>query len=85
MAQWSERSPCTSEIPGSLMLLVKFLNVSRAQCSTHAKRVTQHSAESRGFSSSAPVSPHKEVDRVGWEKHTWSSKISIIVKISCLH
>ena len=29
------------------------------------KRVSQHSAESRGFSPGAPVSSHKEVDRVG--------------------
>ena len=27
-----------------------FLNVTRAQCSTHVKRVSQHSGESRGFS-----------------------------------
>ena len=35
------------------------------QCSTHVKRVSQHSAESRGFSPGAPVSSHREVDRVG--------------------
>ena len=32
---------------------------------THVKRVSQHSAESRGFSPGAPVSSHREVDRVG--------------------
>ena len=41
------------------------LNVTRTQCSTHVKRVSQHSAESRGFSPGTPVSSHREVDRVG--------------------
>ena len=41
------------------------LNVTRTQCSTHGKRVSQHSAESRGFSPGAPFSSHREVDRVG--------------------
>ncbi len=49
MAQWSERSPFTSEVAGSI-LSENFLNVARTQCSTHVKRVSQHSAESRGFS-----------------------------------
>ncbi len=31
----------------------------------HVKRVSQRSAESRGFSPGAPVSSHREVDRVG--------------------
>ncbi len=44
---------------------INFLNVTRTQCSTHVKRVSQHSAESRGFSPGAPVSSHREVDRVG--------------------
>ncbi len=35
------------------------------QCSTHVKKVSQHSAESRGFSPGTPVSSHREVDRVG--------------------
>ena len=64
VAQWSGRSPFTSEVAGSI-LSENFLNVTRAQCSTHVKRVSQHSAESRGFSPSAPVSSHREVDRVG--------------------
>ncbi len=64
VAQWSERSPFTSEVAGSL-LSENFLNVTRAQCSTHVKRVSQHSAESRGFSPGTPVSSHREFDRVG--------------------
>ena len=64
VAQWSERSPFTSEAAGSI-LRENFLNFTRAQCSTHVKRVSQHSAESRGFSPGAPVSSHKEVDRIG--------------------
>ena len=64
MAQWSEHSPFTSEVVGSI-LSEKFLNVARTQCSTHVKRVSQHSAESRGFSLGTSVSSHREVDRVG--------------------
>ncbi len=64
MAQWSERSPFTSEVAGSI-LSGNVLNATRTQCSTDVKRVSQHSAESRGFSPGAPVSSHKEVDRVG--------------------
>ena len=64
VAQWSVRSPFTSEVAGSI-LSENFLNVTRTQCSTHAKRVSQHSAESRGFSPGTPVSSHREVDRVG--------------------
>ena len=63
-AQWSERSPFTSEVAASI-LSENFLNVTRSQCSTHVKRVSQHSAESRGFSPGTPVSSHREVDRVG--------------------
>ena len=44
---------------------VDFLNVTRTQCSTHVKKVCQHSGESRGFSPGTPVSSHREVDRVG--------------------
>ena len=62
VAQWSERSPFTSEIAGPI-LRENFLNVTRTQCDV--KRVSQHSAESRGFSPGAPVSSHREVDRVG--------------------
>ncbi len=64
VAQWSERSPFTSEVAGSI-LSENVLNVTRAQYSTHVKRVSQHSAESRGFSPGTPVSSHREVDRVG--------------------
>ena len=64
LAQWSEHSPFTSEVAGS-NLRENFLNVTRSQCFTHVKRVSQHSAESRGFSPGAPVSSHREVDRVG--------------------
>ena len=41
VAQWSERSPFTSEVAGSI-LSENFLNVTRAQFSTHVKRVSQH-------------------------------------------
>ena len=64
VAQWSERSPFTSEAAGSI-LSENFLNVTRTQCFTHVKRASQHSAESRGFSPGAPVSSHRKVDRVG--------------------
>ena len=64
LSQWSERSPFTSEVAASI-LSENFLNVTRTQCSTRMKRVSQHSAESRGFSPGAPVSSHREVDRVG--------------------
>ncbi len=58
--KWSERSPFTSEAAGSI-LRENFLNVTRTQCSTHAKRVSQHSAEIRGFSPGAPVSSHRKL------------------------
>ncbi len=64
VAQWSVRSPFTSEVAGWI-LSKNFLNVTRTQCSTHVKRVSQHSAKSCGFSLGAPVSSHREVDRVG--------------------
>ena len=64
VAQWSERSPFTSEVAGSI-LSENFLDVTRSQCSTHVKRVSQHSAESRGFFPGTPVFFHREVDRVG--------------------
>ena len=48
VAQWSKRSPFTSEVAGSI-LSENFLNVTRTQCSTHVKKVCQRSAESRGF------------------------------------
>ena len=64
VAQWSERSPFTSEVAGSI-LSENFPNVTRTQYSANVRRVSQHSAESRGFSPGAPVSSHREVDRVG--------------------
>ncbi len=64
VAQWSERSPFTSEVAGSI-LSENFLNVTQTQCSTHVKKVCQRSAESRGFSPGTPVSSQREVDRVG--------------------
>ena len=45
--------------------MVRALDLALDQCSTHVKRVSQHSAESRGFSPGTPVSSHSEVDRVG--------------------
>ncbi len=57
VAQWSERSPFTSEVADSI-LRENFLNVTRTQCSTHVKRVSQ-------FSPGTPVSSHREVDRMG--------------------
>ena len=53
----------TFEVAAGLILSENVLNVTRTQCSTHVKRVNQHSAESRGFSPGAPVSSHKIVDR----------------------
>ncbi len=47
-----------------MILRENFLNVARTQCFTHVKRVSQHSAESRGFSPGAPVSSHRKVDRL---------------------
>ena len=63
VAQWSERSPFTSEVTGSI-LSENFLNATRSQCSTNVKRVSQHSAESRGFSPGTSVSSHREL--TGW-------------------
>ena len=65
VAQLSERSPFTSEAAGSI-LRENFLNVTRTKSFTYVKTVSQHSAQSRGFSPGAPVnSCHREVDRVG--------------------
>ena len=52
-------------VVASSILSENVFNVPRTQCSTHVKRVSQHSTESRGFSPGAPVSSHREVDRVG--------------------
>ena len=40
------------------------ISVTRGQCFTHMKRVSQHSAESRGFSPGAPVPPTRKL--TGW-------------------
>ncbi len=56
------------QVAGSI-LSENVLNVSQTQCSTHVKRVSQHSAESHGFFPGAPVSSHREVDRMCWGKH----------------
>ncbi len=61
VAQWSERSSFTSEVAGSI-LSENFLSVTRAQCSTHVKRVSQHSAESRGFFPGTPEQPEETHD-----------------------
>ena len=63
MVQWSKHSPFTSEVTGPI-LSENVLKVTQTKCSTHVKRVRQHSAESRGFSPGAPVSSHEELDRV---------------------
>ena len=60
MVQWSERSPFISEVADSI-LNENILNVTRAQCSTHVKRISHHSAE--GFSPGTPTTPvssHRE-------------------------
>ncbi len=62
VAQWSEHSPFISEVAGSI-LSENVLNVTRTQCSIHVKRVSQCSAENRGFSPGAPVSSNRE----GWQ------------------
>jgi hypothetical protein len=54
MAQSSKQAPFTSEIVGSILAIP-----------THVKRVSQRSAESRGFSPGAPFPPTGKVDRVG--------------------
>ena len=70
VAQWSERSPFTSKVVG-LILNKNFLNVTRAHCSTHVKRVCQYSAESRGFSPGTPVS------LTGWVRINTVRKVNV--------
>ena len=41
------------------------------------KRVSQRSAESRGFSPGAPVSSHGESYRVGKDKHSQETNITM--------
>ncbi len=48
--------------------------------STHVKRVSQHSAESRGFSPGAPVSSQGSC-MTGWVRVS-QVKISIVMKIA---
>ncbi len=55
---FGERSPFTSEVAGSI-LSENVLNVTRTQCSTHVKSISQHSAEILGFP------PTGNVHRVG--------------------
>ena len=50
----------TSEVADSI-LSENVLNVTQTLCSTHVKRVSQHSAESRGFSPGAPVSTTRKL------------------------
>ncbi len=73
VAQWSERSPSTSEIAGSI-LSENSLNVTRSRCSTHVKRVSQHSGEAAKVvdflrALQFPLI-HREVDRVGYKINT---------------
>ena len=55
--QWhSVQSAC---LVGSI-LSDNVLSVTQTQCSTHVRRVSQHSAESCGFSPGTPISSHRE-------------------------
>ncbi len=65
MAQWSERSPFTSEVAGWI-LSENVLSVTRTKCPTHVKIVSQYSVEIRGFSPGAPVSSRWKL--TGWGK-----------------
>ena len=58
IAQWSKHSEVAGSIPRE-----NFLSVTRSPV-LHSCEKSQHSAESRGFSPGAPVSSHREVDRV---------------------
>ena len=67
VARWSQRTPFTSEVAGSIPS-ENVLNVTRTQCFTHVKRVIQRSAESRDFPPGTMVSwPTGNVDGVGWD------------------
>ena len=73
MAQWSDRLLFTSEVASSI-LSGNFLKVTRIQCSTHVKRVSQHSAESRGFSPGAPQF-HPTGKLTGWVRINTDSEV----------
>ena len=84
MAQWSEHSPFTSEVAGSI-LSENFLNVTRAQCSTHVKRASQHSLPKVvGFLRVLRFPPTGKL--TGWVRINTDRevKISIVVKIASL-
>ncbi len=76
--------PFTCKVTGSI-LSASFLNVAQTQSSTQVKRVSQHSAESRGFSIWAIRFPPTG-KLTGWvrTKHRYGSKIAIVVKIASL-
>ena len=57
----SARLSCTSEVAGSI-LSENVLNVTRNPCCSHGERVSQRSAESRGYCPGASVFSHREVD-----------------------
>ena len=73
MVQWSDRSPFTSEVAGSI-LSGNVLNVTRIECSTRVKRVSQHSAESRGLSPGAPQF-HRTRKLSGWVRINADSEV----------
>ncbi len=60
------------EAAGSI-LRENLLNVTRTQCSTHVKRVSQHSAESRGFSPGAPFPP----ELTGWVRINTAREVNL--------
>ena len=92
MAKWLAHLPFTSEAAGS-SLSEYFLNATRTQSSCE-KNKSQRSAESRGFSSGAPVSSHRESWQGGlgkrahrnWHMLLWwpcpSCKAKIKIKIN---
>ncbi len=90
VAQWSERSPFTPEAADPIPR-ENFPNVTRTtvnrnrtriQCSIHAKRASQHSAEISGFSPGAPVSFDRKL--TGWVRTQLGKQISIVAKIASL-
>ena len=58
---------CQSARLSSLISILSenVLNVTGIQCSTNVKSCSQYSAKSHGVFPGAPVSSHREVDRVG--------------------
>ncbi len=63
VAQWSERSPFTSEVAGSI-LSETFLNVTRGQCSTHVKSQSTLCRKSWVFSGHSGFLPQGKL--TGW-------------------